>query len=114
MVPTITRNFPEKTRESAERCFALMREGKLKLHIGKTFPLARAADAHRLLESRQSSAYVLLANTATREPGRGFVTPSLTASITPAASSPGVSGSLGCTAYVPWRKRVSAKFTPIA
>jgi NADPH:quinone reductase len=60
MVPTITRNFPEKTRESAGRCFALMREGKLKLHIGKTFPLAQAADAHRLLESRQSTGKLVL------------------------------------------------------
>ena len=60
MVPTITRNFPEKTRESSARCFALMREGKLKLHIGKTFPLAQAADAHRLLESRQSTGKLVL------------------------------------------------------
>jgi NADPH2:quinone reductase len=60
MVPTITRNFPEKTRESAARCFALMREGKLKLHIGKTFPLAQAADAHRYLESRQSTGKLVL------------------------------------------------------
>jgi NADPH2:quinone reductase len=60
MVPTITRNFPEKTRESAERCFALMRTGRLKLHIGKTFPLAQAADAHRHLESRQSTGKLIL------------------------------------------------------
>jgi NADPH:quinone reductase len=60
MVPTITRNFPEKTRESAERCFALMREGRLKLHIGKTFPLAEAAEAHRHLESRQSTGKLVL------------------------------------------------------
>jgi NADPH:quinone reductase len=60
MVPTITRNFPEKTRESSARCFALMREGRLKLHIGKTFPLAQAADAHRYLESRQSTGKLVL------------------------------------------------------
>ena len=60
MVPTITRNFPEKTRESAARCFALMREGRLALHIGKTFPLAQAADAHRYLESRQSTGKLVL------------------------------------------------------
>src|SRR5438094_1001062 len=47
-------------------------------------------------------------------PARRPVTPSPTPSITPAASSPGVSGSLGATAYLPWRKSVSAKFTPIA
>ncbi|HET9489092.1 MAG TPA: quinone oxidoreductase [Methylomirabilota bacterium] len=60
MVPTVTRNFPDKTRESAERCFALMREGKLKLHIGRTFPLAQAAEAHRYLESRQSTGKLIL------------------------------------------------------
>jgi NADPH:quinone reductase len=60
MVPTVTRNFPEKTRESAERCFALMREGRLRLHIGRTFPLAAAADAHRYLESRQSTGKLIL------------------------------------------------------
>jgi NADPH:quinone reductase len=60
MVPTITRLFPEKTRESAERCFQLMRDGKLRLHIGKTFPLAEAADAHRYLESRASTGKLVL------------------------------------------------------
>jgi NADPH2:quinone reductase len=60
MVPAVTRNFPEKTRASAEHCFALMREGKLKLHIGKTFPLAQAAAAHRYLESRQSTGKLVL------------------------------------------------------
>ena len=60
MVPTITRLFPDKTRESAQRCFALMREGRLKLHIGKTFPLAEAAEAHRYLESRQSTGKLIL------------------------------------------------------
>ena len=60
MVPTVTRNFPEKTRESARHCFALMAEGRLKLHIGKTFPLAQAADAHRFLESRQSTGKLVL------------------------------------------------------
>jgi NADPH2:quinone reductase len=60
MVPTVTRTFPEKTRESAARCFALMREGKLRLHVGKTFPLAAAADAHRHLESRQSTGKLIL------------------------------------------------------
>jgi NADPH2:quinone reductase len=60
MVPTVTRNFPEKTRDSARRCFALMQEGRLKLHIGKTFPLAQAAEAHRYLESRQSTGKLVL------------------------------------------------------
>ena len=59
-LPTLTRGFPDKTRESAERCFALMRDGRLKVHIGKTFPLAQAADAHRYLESRQSTGKLIL------------------------------------------------------
>jgi NADPH2:quinone reductase len=37
-----------------------MREGRLKLHVGKTFPLAQAADAHRYLESRQSTGKLIL------------------------------------------------------
>jgi NADPH2:quinone reductase len=60
MVPTVTRNFPEKTRASADHCFALMREGRLRLHIGKTFPLAEAAEAHRYLESRRSTGKLIL------------------------------------------------------
>src|SRR5499427_2303610 len=60
MVPTVTRSFPDKTRESAERCFALVREGRLKLHIGQTFPLAAAAEAHQYLESRQSTGKLVL------------------------------------------------------
>ena len=60
MVPTVTRTFPEKTRESSARCFTLMREGKLRLHVGRTFPLADAADAHRHLESRRSTGKLVL------------------------------------------------------
>jgi NADPH2:quinone reductase len=37
-----------------------MRAGKLRLHIGKTFPLAQAADAHRHIESRQSTGKLIL------------------------------------------------------
>lgn len=53
-------DFPDKTRESASHCFALMREGRLKLHIGRTFGLPEAADAHRHLESRQSTGKLVL------------------------------------------------------
>ena len=60
MLPTVTRGFPEKTRESAARCFALMREGRLKLHVDKTLPLGEAPEAHRLLESRQSVGKLIL------------------------------------------------------
>ncbi|HEY3065934.1 MAG TPA: quinone oxidoreductase [Methylomirabilota bacterium] len=60
MLPTMSVQFPERIRESAARCFALMREGKLRLHIGKTFPLAQAAEAHRHIESRQSTGKLVL------------------------------------------------------
>src|SRR5215470_4451205 len=86
--------------------------------------IRNAAPSTKLVESgsgmamnagdTQYSAYARLVKAATRMPGRTFVTPSPTASITPATSMPGVSGSFGFTVYVPWRKRVSAKLTPIA
>jgi NADPH2:quinone reductase len=59
-LPTLTRGFPDKTRESAEQCFALMREGRLKLHISRTYPMAQAAQAHRHLESRESTGKLIL------------------------------------------------------
>jgi NADPH2:quinone reductase len=59
-LPTLTRGFPDKTRESAERCFALMREGRLKVYISRTYPLAQAAEAHRYLESRESTGKLIL------------------------------------------------------
>ena len=34
-----------------QQCARLIDEGKLKIHLGKTFPLAEAAAAHQLLES---------------------------------------------------------------
>jgi NADPH:quinone reductase len=59
-LPTLTRGFPDKTLESAERCFALMREGRLKVYISRTYPLAQAAEAHRYLESRESTGKLIL------------------------------------------------------
>jgi NADPH2:quinone reductase len=52
--------MPEKHREGIEKSFQLMREGKLKVLIGKTFPLAEAAAAHRHMESRQSTGKLVL------------------------------------------------------
>jgi NADPH2:quinone reductase len=40
--------------------FRLSREGKLKIPVGKKFPLSRAAEAHRYLLSRQSTGKLLL------------------------------------------------------
>jgi NADPH2:quinone reductase len=52
--------MPEVMREGVEKSFALIREKKLKLVIGKSFPLAQAAEAHRLLQSRQSVGKLVL------------------------------------------------------
>lgn len=51
---------PDLMREGIEKSFQLMRDGKLKLLIGKTFPLAQAAEAHRFMESRQSVGKLVL------------------------------------------------------
>jgi NADPH2:quinone reductase len=37
-----------------------MREGKLKMLVGKTYPLEQAAEAHRFMESRQSVGKLVL------------------------------------------------------
>jgi NADPH:quinone reductase-like Zn-dependent oxidoreductase len=37
-----------------------MREGRLRLHIGKTFPLTQAPDAHRHIQSRQSTGKLII------------------------------------------------------
>jgi NADPH2:quinone reductase len=53
-------DMPEKMLEGIVHSFQLMQEGKLKLRIGKTFPLAQAAEAHRLMEARQSAGKLVL------------------------------------------------------
>lgn len=52
--------IPDLHHTGIEQSFKLMEEGKLKLLIGKSFPLAEAADAHRLMESRQSVGKLVL------------------------------------------------------
>ncbi|HXZ88770.1 MAG TPA: quinone oxidoreductase [Candidatus Binataceae bacterium] len=47
-------------RQGTEACFNLMRDGKLKMLIGKTYPLAQAPEAHRFMESRQSVGKLVL------------------------------------------------------
>jgi NADPH2:quinone reductase len=41
-------------------CFQLMKEGKLKMLVGKTYPLDQAAEAHRFMLSRQSVGKLVL------------------------------------------------------
>jgi NADPH2:quinone reductase len=50
----------ERWQRGIEDSFRLMKEGKLKLLIGKKFPLIEAADAHRLMESRGSTGKLVL------------------------------------------------------
>lgn len=53
-------DMPEKMLEGIVHSFQLMQEGRLKLRIGKTFPLAQAPEAHRLMEARQSAGKLVL------------------------------------------------------
>jgi len=51
---------PDVMRRGIEESFKLLAEGKLKLLVGKSFPLAQAADAHKFMESRQSVGKLVL------------------------------------------------------
>jgi NADPH2:quinone reductase len=51
---------PAEMRQRAAQVFRWIEEGKLKIRIGNEFPLRDAADAHRALESRQSTGKILL------------------------------------------------------
>jgi NADPH2:quinone reductase len=44
----------------ADELFALAKSGELSVRIHEEFPLARAGDAHRALESRATTGKVLL------------------------------------------------------
>jgi NADPH:quinone reductase len=50
----------EELLERSSQVFGWIREGKLKLTIFREMPLAQAADAHRMLEARQTAGKVLL------------------------------------------------------
>jgi NADPH2:quinone reductase len=47
-------------RRGIEESLKLIAEGKVKLLIGKSFPLAQAAEAHKFMESRQSTGKLVL------------------------------------------------------
>ena len=51
---------PEVMRRGIEESLRLIAEKKVRIVIGKTFPLAQAAEAHRFMESRQSFGKLLL------------------------------------------------------
>ena len=51
---------PEERRDLSGRLFALIETGAVKIAIGQTLPLDRAADAHRALEARQTTGSTVL------------------------------------------------------
>ena len=54
----LVRMVRERTR--AEDLFRWMAAGELRVRVGATFPLAQAADAHRLMESSQHVGKIVL------------------------------------------------------
>jgi NADPH2:quinone reductase len=50
----------EDMRASAARLFELIGKGVLEIRIGATFPLLKAADAHRAIESRATTGSTVL------------------------------------------------------
>ncbi|MEV5509723.1 quinone oxidoreductase family protein [Streptomyces orinoci] len=56
----LARTAPEALRELAQRSFALVADGTVRLPVTAEFPLAEAAEAHRLLGSRRSTGKLLL------------------------------------------------------
>jgi NADPH2:quinone reductase len=51
---------PEERQAGADRLFAMIRAGKLKVDIGQRYPLRDAAQAHRDLEARRTTGSSLL------------------------------------------------------
>ena len=60
--PTLNHYTADRARLSwrANEILSWIKEGSLRLRIDKTFPLAKAADAQRALEGRQTTGKVLL------------------------------------------------------
>jgi NADPH2:quinone reductase len=52
---------PDRLAALAARGFRLVAEGAVRIPIGQSFPLERAADAHRALESRRATGKLVLA-----------------------------------------------------
>ena len=47
-------------REILERCAALMDKGKLRVHVDRTFPLEKSAEAHRAIEEGHTMGKIVL------------------------------------------------------
>ncbi|MDH6136714.1 NADPH2:quinone reductase [Kitasatospora sp. MAA4] len=59
-VLTLAKTEPDVLRDLAARAFALVADGSVELPVTAEFPLAEAAAAHRLLESRGTTGKLLL------------------------------------------------------
>lgn len=51
---------PDELRAAADKLFAVLESGVVKIEVGQTWPLAEVADAHRALEARQTTGSTLL------------------------------------------------------
>ncbi|HSL65004.1 MAG TPA: zinc-binding dehydrogenase [Gaiellaceae bacterium] len=56
----LMRLAPGRVHEAANELLELWRAGELRPHVGATFPLERAAEAHRLIEERRHTGKVVL------------------------------------------------------
>lgn len=56
----VTLLTPEGLQADLEALFRMARDGRLRPHLGRRFPLAEAASAHRALESRQTAGKLTL------------------------------------------------------
>ena len=57
---TLRRTQPQEVLGIMQEVIALIAEGKIRMVMGKQFPLAEAAETHRYLESRKSTGKLLL------------------------------------------------------
>ena len=57
---TLRRTRPEKVLGIMQAVITLLAAGKLRMVMGRRFPLSEAAEAHRYLESRRSTGKILL------------------------------------------------------
>ena len=59
---------PERAAESMQRLIGYVMHGKVRPRVGHVLPLARAVDAHRLLEERRSTGKIVLEPWPSEEP----------------------------------------------
>jgi NADPH2:quinone reductase len=57
---TLRSKRPQEVPGIMQAVIALLAEGKIRMIMGKQFPLAKAAEAHRYIESRKSTGKILL------------------------------------------------------